>query len=66
MAFDREIIEATIALDLIPSEGMPAIAQDALEAGLDGRALVRLATLENPTYFQVAFRQRWLKWDSRK
>ncbi|HTR27549.1 MAG TPA: hypothetical protein VMI10_26500 [Terriglobales bacterium] len=54
MGFDREFIEAKIGLDLIPSEDMPTVAQDALEAGLDGHAIVRLAILEKPTYFQVA------------
>src|SRR5581483_5240776 len=33
---------------------MPQIALDALEAGLDGKAIRRLAVLENPTYFEVA------------
>src|SRR5690348_16594212 len=33
---------------------MPQIAQDALEAGLDGPATLRLAILEHPTYFEVA------------
>jgi len=54
MGFDREFIEAKIGLDLISSEDMPTVAQDALEAGLDGHAIVRLAILEKPTYFQVA------------
>jgi hypothetical protein len=33
---------------------MPLIAQDALEAGLNGPAKLRLAILERPTYFEVA------------
>lgn len=53
MAFDREIIEARLALDLISSSEMPKVAWDALEAGLDGPAIRRLAALENPTWFQV-------------
>jgi hypothetical protein len=52
--FDREQIEARLALDLIASADMPQVAQDALEAGLDGPATVRLAVLERPTYFEVA------------
>jgi len=52
--FDREQIEARLALDLIASVDMPQIAQDALEAGLDGAATLRLAILERPTYFEVA------------
>ncbi|HEX8815493.1 MAG TPA: hypothetical protein VF753_08330 [Terriglobales bacterium] len=54
MSFDREQIEARLALDLIASADMPQIAQDALEAGFDGPATVRLAILEHPTYFEVA------------
>jgi len=53
MAFDRKRIEAELALDLIPCSEMPRIAWDALEAGMDGRAIRRLAALENPTFFQV-------------
>lgn len=53
MPFDREIIEARLALDLISSNEMPKVAWDALEAGLDGCAIRRLAALENPTWFQV-------------
>jgi len=51
---DREQIEARLALNLIASADMPLIAQDALEAGLDGPATLRLAILERPTYFEVA------------
>jgi hypothetical protein len=50
--FDRQIIEARLSLDLIASADMPTIAWDALEAGLDGRAIRRLAALEHPTYFE--------------
>jgi hypothetical protein len=53
MPFDREIIEARLTLDLISSNDMPKVAWDALEAGLDGPAIRRLAALENPTWFQV-------------
>lgn len=54
MPFDREVIEAKLALDMIASAEMPSIACDALEAGLDGAAIRRLAVLERPTYFEVA------------
>jgi hypothetical protein len=54
VSFDREQIEARLALDLIASADMPQVAQDALEAGLDGPATLRLAILEHPTYFEVA------------
>jgi hypothetical protein len=52
--FDGELIEASLALGIIPPDGMPAVAWDALEAGLDGPAIRRLAAFENPTAFQVA------------
>jgi hypothetical protein len=52
--FDRQIIEAQLALNLIASADMPRIAWDALEAGIDGTATRRLAALERPTYFEVA------------
>lgn len=54
MPFDRDQIEARLALSLIASADMPQIAWDALEAGLDGPATRRLAALERPTYFEVA------------
>ena len=54
MPFDRDQIEARLALNLIASADMPKIAWDALEAGLDGPATLKLAALEHPTYFEVA------------
>ena len=54
MPFDRNQIEARPALNLVASSEMPQIALDALEAGLDGKAIRRLAVLERPTYFEVA------------
>lgn len=53
MAFDREIIEAQLALGLIASSDMPKIAWDALEAGFDGKYIRRLGALDFPTFFQV-------------
>jgi hypothetical protein len=53
MIFDRKIIEAEIALGLIASADMPRVAWDALEAGLDGPGIRRLAALEKPTFFEV-------------
>jgi len=52
--FDPSQIEARLALELIASADMPKIAWDALEAGLDGPGIRRLAVLERPTYFEVA------------
>jgi hypothetical protein len=54
VSFDRELIEAKLSLKLIASSDMPRIAWDALEAGLDGPAIRRLAALVQPTYFEVA------------
>ena len=52
VSFDRELIEAKLALDLIASADMPSIAWDAWEAGVDGGpATRRLGSLERPTYF---------------
>ena len=53
MPFDREIVEARLALKLIDSGQMPTLAVDALEAGLDGPAIRRLAALVQPTWFEV-------------
>ncbi len=53
MAFDRDTIEAQLSLDLIGSSDMPKVAWDALEAGLDGPGIRRLAALDSPTYFEV-------------
>jgi len=54
VTFDREQIEARLALNLIAAAEMPQIALSALEADLDGKAIRRLAVLEHPTYFEVA------------
>lgn len=54
MKFDREVIEAKLALNLIVSADIPSIAWDAWEAGLDGPATLRLGALERPTYFEVS------------
>lgn len=53
MPFDRSLIEAHLAMELIASADMPKIAWDALEAGCDGPATRRLAALEKPTFFEV-------------
>jgi hypothetical protein len=53
VSFDRKIIEAQLALDMIGSSDMPKIAWDAMEAGLDGRYIRRMSALDSPTYFQV-------------
>lgn len=55
MPFDREIVEARLALNLIPSSDMPRLAWDALEAGFDGPAIRRLAALMAPDWSEVAY-----------
>jgi hypothetical protein len=53
--FDRELLEAKLALHLIASADMPSVAWDAWEAGVDGGpATGRLGSLERPTYFEVS------------
>jgi hypothetical protein len=53
MSFDPEEFVAKVVLGEIPSEAMPAVAQDALEAGFDGPMMVRLAILERPSGFEI-------------
>jgi hypothetical protein len=53
MPFDRELVEAQLALRRIGTTDMPKLAWDALEAGLDGLATRRLAALHRPTFFEV-------------
>src|SRR5258707_562553 len=53
MPFDRELVEAQLALQRIGTTEMPRLAWDALEAGLDGPATRRLAALHSPTFFEV-------------
>ena len=49
MSFDRELIEAALVLEMIPASGMPELARDALEAGLDGPTIRYIAGLERPS-----------------
>lgn len=53
MPLDRELWEARLTLNLVTSDEMPKLAWDALESGLDGPAIRRLASLVRPTWFQV-------------
>jgi hypothetical protein len=53
MAFEPKVVEARLALNLISSTEMPKLAWEALEAGLDGPAIRRLAAFEFPTFFQI-------------
>ncbi len=46
MPFDLATFEAEVALKLIPTERLPSVAQDALEAKFDGPRVVRMAVLE--------------------
>jgi hypothetical protein len=54
LPFDRELVEAQLALGLIRSSDMPKLAWDALEANLDGKAIRRLGAFVQPTAFEVA------------
>lgn len=53
MPFDPKIAEARIALNMIGTPDLPRLAWDALEAGIDGPAIRRLAALDSPTFFEV-------------
>jgi len=53
MPFDPRAVEAKLALNLISSVDMPRLAWEALEAGLDGPAIRRIAAFEFPTFFQI-------------
>ena len=53
MTLDRELVEAQLALNLVPSQEMPRLAWEALESGLDGPSIRRLAALVRPTWFEV-------------
>lgn len=46
MPFDTTLFEAEVALKLIPTERLPTVAQDALEAGFAGSHVLRMAVLE--------------------
>jgi len=51
--FDSQLIEAKLALSMIGPDEMPALAWDALEAGLDGPTIRRLAALINPSGWET-------------
>jgi hypothetical protein len=53
MTFNPQIAEAQLALDRIGTTDMPRLAWEAIEAGLDGPAIRRLAALQFPTFFEV-------------
>jgi hypothetical protein len=53
MPFEREIIEARLALNLVASDDWPKLASDALEQGLDGPGIRRLAAFIQPTWSEV-------------
>jgi len=53
MPFDPQEFAAKVSLGEIPSEERPSLAQDALEAGFDGPALVRMAVLTKPSGWEV-------------
>jgi|HubBroStandDraft_6_1064221.scaffolds.fasta_scaffold353026_2 hypothetical protein len=51
--FDSQLVEAKLALNMIGPEEMPSLAWDALEAGLDGLFIRRLAALINPSGWET-------------
>jgi len=53
MPFDPQEFAAKVVLGELHSEDLPAAAQDALEAGFDGSAIVRLAILDNPSTWEI-------------
>lgn len=53
MSFDPQLTEANLALARIGPEEMPGVAWDALEDGLDGPAIRRLASLVHPSGWET-------------
>jgi hypothetical protein len=53
MPFDPATFEAEVALKLIPTEQLPAAAQDALEAGFDGPHVLRMAILDPSSQWEI-------------
>jgi hypothetical protein len=51
--FDLKFVEAKLALRMIGPDEMPALAWDALEAGLDGPSIRRLGALINPSGWET-------------
>jgi hypothetical protein len=54
MAWEPHLLEARLALDEVRHRQFPAIAADALMAGLDGKTIRRIAALTDPSSFEVA------------
>jgi hypothetical protein len=53
MTFDPRTVQARLVLSLILSTDVPRLAWDALEAGIDGVSIRRLAAMDFPTFFEV-------------
>jgi len=51
--FDHQLVEAKLALNRIDPGEMPSLAWDALEAGLDGPSIRRLAALNRPSGWEA-------------
>ena len=51
--FDLRLIEAKLALNMIGPDEVPALAWDAMEAGLDGPVIRRVAALIHPSGWEV-------------
>jgi hypothetical protein len=53
VTFDPKLVEAKLALKRIGPDEMPGLAWDALEAGLDGPSIRRLAALTTPSGWET-------------
>ena len=53
MPFDPHLVEAKLALGMIGPDEFPALAWEALEVGLDGPSIRRLAALIMPTGWET-------------
>ena len=51
--FDPQLVEARLALGQIGPDELPALAWDALEAGLDGSSIRKVAALINPSRWET-------------
>jgi hypothetical protein len=53
VTFDPKLVEAKLALKRVGPDEMPGLAWDALEAGLDGPSICRLAALTAPSGWET-------------
>lgn len=53
MPFDPQKFQAEVSLHRVPTEKLPLVAQQAMEAGFDGPHVVRMAILENASFSEI-------------